>query len=150
MTKLADILKIRGITPGTDKKLHNRTTRVDGIDFDSQREANRYIELKMLERAGKITDLKLQVMYELIPAIYENIPTGEIYVSGKKKGQPKTKRVCIEKAVKYIADFQYIKDGEIIVEDSKGFRKTDSATYKVFVLKRKLMLWRFGIRVREV
>ena len=150
MPKLADIFKIRGISPQAGKKLHNRTTRVDGIDFDSQREAKRYLELKALERAGKITDLKLQVMYELIPAAYHWLPTGEVYQKGEKKGRPKYKRVCVEKAVKYIADFEYTENGYTVVEDAKGFRKTDSAAYKVFVLKRKLMLWRYGIKVKEV
>lgn len=150
MPKLADILKMRGAIPSPNKKLRNKTTRVDGIDFDSQREAKRYLELKALERAGKISDLKLQVMYELIPAAYHWLPTGEVYQKGEKKGRPKYKRMCVEKAVKYIADFEYEENGHTVVEDAKGFRKTDSAAYKVFVLKRKLMLWRYGIKVKEV
>lgn len=131
-------------------KLHNRSITIDGITFQSIREGNRYCELKLLQRAGKIFNLELQKRYELIPAYYETVETGEYYKIGAKKGQPKTKKVCVELAVDYVADFVYEEGGKTIVEDSKGFRDTSSATYKVFVLKRKLMLHKYGIRVREV
>lgn len=150
MPKIADILKARGLLQPKENKLHNKSMTVDGIAFASQREARRYLELKALQNAGKIKDLKLQVMYELIPAAYHWLPTGEVYQKGERKGRPKYKRVCVEKAVKYIADFEYEENGQTVVEDAKGFRKTDSAAYKVFVLKRKLMLWRYGIKVKEV
>lgn len=104
---------------------------VDGIQFDSKKEANRYCELKLLERCGAITDLELQKEFELIPAqrIDGNV---------------------IERAVKYKADFVYKENGKIIVEDVKGYRDPSSAGYAKFVLKRKLMLHVHGIRVREV
>lgn len=50
-----------------DRKYRNKKVEVDGILFDSKKEANRYMELKLLEKAGEITDLKRQVRYELIP-----------------------------------------------------------------------------------
>ena len=131
-------------------KLNNQSITIDGIVFQSKKEGNRYSELKLLERVGKITDLELQKRYELIPAQYETVETGEYYKAGDKKGQPKTKRVCIEQSIVYIADFVYKENGKTVVEDVKGFRDTSSATYAKFVLKRKMMLWFYGIRIKEV
>ena len=104
----------------------------------------------MLQRAGKISNLELQKRYELIPAQYETVPTGEVYKVGDKKGQPKTKQVCVEQSVVYIADFVYTENGKTVVEDVKGFRDPSSATYAKFVLKRKMMLWIHGIKIKEV
>ena len=100
-----------------------RITTADGT-FDSKKEYERWCELKLLERAGKIFDLRRQVKYELIPL-------------------QKTKGKILEYPVNYIADFVYTENGKPVVEDSKGYR---TAEYK---LKRKLMLWVHGIRVRE-
>lgn len=133
-----------------NNKLGNRSVTIDGIKFQSIREGNRYCELKLLQRAGKISNLELQKRYKLIPAHYEVVETGELYKVGPKKGQPKTKKVCVEQAVDYIADFVYEENGKTVVEDSKGFRDPSSATYAKFVLKRKLMLWVHGIRIKEV
>lgn len=105
-------------------KYHSTPTEVNGIRFDSKREANRWAELRILERAGKIQKLKRQVKYLLIPSQYRD---------GK----------CIEREASYIADFVYIKDGHLVVEDCKGFRTPE---YK---LKRKLMLERYDIRLVE-
>lgn len=124
-------------------KLGNKKTVIDGIIFDSMREAKRYGELKLLLRAGAISDLELQKVYELIPAYYEEVETGEVYKIGKKKGQKKTKQRTVEQAVTYAADFVYKKDGETIVEDTKGFRTKD------YIIKRKLMFHVYGIRIVE-
>lgn len=112
-------------------KYKNQPVTVDNIRFDSLREANRYKELTLLQKAGKIENLRLQVPYELIPAQYAE-------VDGKKK--------CIERAVKYIADFVYYdkEAGQWVVEDSKGMKSKD------YIIKRKLMLHVHGIRVHEV
>ncbi len=131
-------------------KLNNKSIVIDGIEFQSTKEGNRYCELKLLQRAGKISDLELQKRYELIPAQYETVETGEYYKVGAKKGQPKTKQVCIEQSVVYIADFVYTENGQTVVEDVKGFRDPSSATYAKFVLKRKMMLWIHGIKIKEV
>lgn len=131
-------------------KLNNATVTIDGITFQSIKEGNRYCELKLLQRAGKISNLELQKRYELIPAQYETVETGEYYKVGAKKGQPKTKEVCIEQSVVYIADFVYTENGKTIVEDVKGFRDPSSAPYAKFVMKRKMMLWIHGIKVKEV
>lgn len=132
------------------KKLNNQSITIDGIEFDSKKEGNRYCELKLLQQSGEISNLELQKRYELIPAQYETIETGEYYKVGAKKGQPKTKQVCIEQSVVYIADFVYQENGQTVVEDVKGFRDTSSATYAKFVLKRKMMLWIHGIRIMEI
>lgn len=106
-------------------KYHAKKTELDGITFDSRKEAQRYAELKLLERSGAIHNLQRQVRYELIPA-------------QKKDGK------TIERACHYIADFVYEDNGKTVVEDVKGYRT------KEYVLKRKLMLQVHGIEVREV
>ena len=131
-------------------KLGAEKVTIDGITFDSKREGQRYCELRLLARAGKITDLRLQVEYDLIPAHFEEVPTGEMYKRGERMGEPKMKTVCVERGVSYIADFVYKDNGTEIVEDVKGFRDPESAAYKVFVLKRKMMLYKYGIKVQEV
>ncbi len=131
-------------------KCGNKKVIFDGIEFDSQREACRYNELKILERSGAIENLELQKKYLLIPAQYETVETGEYYKIGAKKGQPKTKEVCIEQSLVYNADFVYNENGKTVVEDAKGFRDPASAVYAKFVIKRKLMLHIYGIRIREI
>ena len=117
-------------------KYNSRKAVVDGITFDSGREAERYSQLKLLERAGKISWLRLQVRFELLPAQYEE--TEAVYIRGAKKGQPKRGK-CIENAVFYIADFVYCDEyGRMIVEDAKGCRTKD------YIIKRKLFRWKFG------
>lgn len=98
---------------------------VNGITFDSKKEAKRYGELVLLERAGKITDLQRQVKFELIPSQR---------IDGK----------VVERACTYVADFVYIEDGKKVVEDTKGFKTKD------YIIKRKLMLWVHGIQVKEI
>lgn len=123
----------------------NRKTVVDGIEFDSAKEARRYCELKLMERAGQIEELELQKEFELIPAQYE---TFERY--GKKGQRLKDGQRCIEKSCVYKADFVYKQNGQQVVEDTKGYRDPASAAYAKFVIKRKLMLWRYGIRIIEI
>ena len=121
-------------------KYGNRKVTVDGITFDSKKEARRYTELKLLERAGEIHGLELQKVFELIPAQYEAVSRDD-YIKSKGK---KTKGKCIERAVKYKADFYYIENNRQIVEDTKGMKTKD------YIIKRKLMLYVYGIRIREV
>lgn len=106
-------------------KYNSIKTEVDGIKFDSKKEANRWQELKILERAGEISHLTRQVKYELIP-------------SQKVDGK------LVERPCSYIADFVYLEDGETVVEDTKGYKTPD------YIIKRKLMLQVHGIRIREV
>ena len=117
-------------------KYHSKKVAVNGIEFDSKKEAKRYQELLLLERAGAISDLKRQVEYVLIPAQREPDTYG--VRGGLIKGK------VIEQAVKYKADFVYNENGQAVVEDTKGFRTKD------YILKRKMMLYFHGIRIREV
>lgn len=121
-------------------KYKNKKVAVDGIQFDSKKEAKRYGELLLMQRAGEITDLQLQKEYVLIPPQYVNVCTSD----------GKVKKKCAERAVKYIADFVYKQDGKTVVEDVKGYRNPSSAGYAKFVLKRKMMLYFHNIVVREV
>jgi len=101
-------------------KYHARKTEVDGIVFDSKKEAERYRQLLLLQRAGEITGLQIQVPYVLIEK--------------SKYG----------KTIKYIADFVYReKNGEQIVEDTKGVKTP------VYRLKKRLMAEIYGIEIRE-
>lgn len=140
--------KSRAFIRTAKNKLNAQRVEFDGKFFGSKKEARRWAELKLLERSGHISDLQQQVPFELIPAQYEEIPTGEFYKKGAKKGQPKFKRVCIEKAVTYVADFVYTENGKTIVEDTKGCK--DGITYNYFVLKRKLLLFVHGLKIKEV
>lgn len=125
-------------------KYSAKKTMVNGIEFDSRKEARRYQELLLLQRAGVIRDLKMQERFVLIPAQYERVETGEYYKTGSKKGIPKTKEVCVEQSVVYVADFTYLEDGKLVVEDTKGVKTKD------YIIKRKLMLKVFGIKIKEV
>ena len=108
------------------KKYGNRKAEVNGISFDSVKEANRYRELLLLERAGTIQNLELQRKFVLIPS--------QRGADGK----------VIERECSYIADFCYKENGVQIVEDTKGVKTKD------YVLKRKMMLYFHGIRINEI
>lgn len=138
---------------GSRSKYHSRKVTVDGVTFDSQKEYRRFRELCLLEKAGRITDLQRQVKFVLIPAQYEPDTIGKR--GGKKRGK------LIERECSYIADFvyqipvnhQYINDEghlvfadgyETVVEDTKGYKTTE------YIIKRKMMLHKYGIRIKEV
>lgn len=122
-------------------KYHNRKTVLNGIVFDSRREAKRYAELLLMQKAGLISDLERQKKYVLIPAQRE--PSDAVYSKGKHKGERKQGRL-LEKECSYIADFVYKdKNGNCVVEDCKGLR-TD-----VYRIKKKMMLYFHGIIVKE-
>lgn len=104
-------------------KYHAKKTCVDGITFDSKREADRYLVLKNMEEDGDIEDLRRQVRYELIPAFD---------VDGRHY-----------RPVSYVADFVYRENGHEVIEDVKGI-KTD-----VYRLKSKLVAYRYGMNIRE-
>lgn len=120
-------------------KYNSEKITVDGETFHSKKESRRWKELLLLENAGKIQDLRRQVPFVLIPAQYETYErwskkTGERLKDGQR---------CIEHGCDYIADFVYCIGDEIIVEDTKGVRTAD------YIIKRKLMLYIHGIRIRE-
>ena len=109
-------------------KYGNRKTAFDGKVFDSMKEANRYRELLILQRTGKIKDLDRQVKSTLLP--------------NQTDGNGKT----VERAVNYYADFVYTDTatGKQVVEDVKGIRTAE------YIIKRKLMLSRYGIKIIEI
>lgn len=117
-------------------KYHARKTN----GFDSAKEANRAAELKLMERAGIIQNLKFQVKFVLSEPKRE--ASTEVYKRGKNKGKQKPGRV-IEQGCTYTADFTYYQDGRFIVEDCKGFRT------KEYIVKRKWMLEKYGVRIYE-
>lgn len=119
-------------------KYGNKKVIVDGIEFDSKKEAKRYKELVDLQARGEIDDLQRQVKFVLIPVQREPDTIGA--KGGVHKGK------VLEREVAYIADFRYWdnKIDDYVVEDTKGIRTKD------YIIKRKLMLWVHGIRVREI
>ena len=118
-------------------KYRNQQITIGDETFDSGKEYRRFCELKLLQRAGKITDLQRQVKFVLIPTQREPDVIGAR--GGVKPGK------VIEKECAYIADFVYVNDkGETVAEDTKGFRTTE------YIIKRKLMLYVHGIRIQEI
>ena len=112
----------------TFRKYHNKKTMFDGIKFDSKKESQYYAILKVLEKAGKIRDLRLQVPFVLIETF---------------KVDDRTYR-----KTKYIADFTYYDDKDKLhVIDVKSDATRKDKTYQ---LKKKLMAWKYGIEIEEV
>jgi hypothetical protein len=106
-------------------KYSNVQTAVGEKVFASKKEARRFSELSLLERAGEIEGLRCQVPYVLVPR--------------------QTVNGFTERAIIYISDFEYHdRQGKLHVEDAKGFRTPD------YIIKRKLMLWFWKIKIEEV
>ena len=108
-------------------KYNSRKTVINDITFDSKKEAKRYVELKKKQDEGKITDLRLQVPFELVPSF-------TIEIDGKKRKR---------RNIRYIADFTYYENGQKVVEDVKG-RKTE-----IYKLKKKLFEYKFKTTIKE-
>lgn len=121
-------------------KYRNRICHYMGMTFQSTKERDRYIFLKDAENRGLISDLKTQVSYEVIPAALE-----EYQVQLKTKVATRTRTIF--QATHYIADFTYMKDGKVVVEDVKG---SEDVVTEVFKMKEKLMMYHYGIRIRKV
>lgn len=113
------------MTCRSNAKYGNRKVTADGQTFDSRKEYRRFCELRLLEKAGEVADLRRQVRFELLPTQR---------VGGK----------VAERSVTYIADFTYTENGQTVVEDTKGVRT------KEYILKRKMMLFFHGIVIKEV
>lgn len=106
-------------------KYHAKKIETPDGKFDSKKELKRWEDLKQMQKAGEIHQLNRQVKFELIPAQKVNGRT-------------------VERACSYIADFTYYYKGSFVVEDTKGFKTPD------YIIKRKLMLEKHGIRIQEV
>ena len=120
-------------------KYHNSAVIVDGVSFQSRKEARRWRELKLMESAGMIHGLTRQKKFVLIPAQREPDTVGKR--GGKHKGK------LIEREVAYYADYSYYdKEGNEIVEDVKS----PATRTKDYILKRKMMMYVHGIRIREI
>ena len=117
-------------------KYGSKKVTYDGMVFDSKGELQRYQDLKILEKCGIIQNLRRQVKFVLIPT------QREPDIIGKRGGVKQGK--VIEKECSYTADFVYEENGQLVVEDYKGY-KTEA--YKI---KKKLMLYMHGIRIKEV
>ena len=111
------------------RKYRNQKVVIDGITFDSKREAGRYQELKALAARNLIEDLRHQVPFELAPGVK---------FSDESRKKP---------ALRYVADFAYRLDGRLVVEDVKSAITAKAAAYRI---KRHLMLAVHGIEVQEV
>ena len=111
------------------RKYRNQKVVIDGITFDSKREAGRYQELQALAARNLIEDLRHQVPFELAPGVR---------FSDEKRAKP---------ALRYVADFAYRLDGRLVVEDVKSAITAKAAAYRI---KRHLMLAVHGIEVQEV
>lgn len=118
-------------------KYHATKVTFDGITFDSKKEGLYYLKLKDMMHRGEISDLRLQVPYELLPAIYRDETV-------HLKTKDKVVRKLIQRPVTYVADFVYTKDGEEIVVDTKGVRLPD------YIIKKKMMLALKGIEITEI
>lgn len=121
----------------TYRKYHNKKVKYEGRVLDSIKEKRRYCQLQLLERQGIISDLRLQVPFELIPPIYEDV---EVQLKTKTKIVKK----LVQRATTYVADFVYLQNGRVVVEDAKGFKTPE---YK---LKKKMMRAFRGIAIQEV
>lgn len=112
--------------PAPASKRSNKYGAKKSGGYDSSKEHRRANQLKLMQRAGVIHNLREQVKYVLIPTQRDN--------DGK----------LLEKECSYYADFVYEKDGATIVEDTKGVRT------KEYIIKRKLMLRVHGISIVEI
>lgn len=105
-------------------KYKNHKTIIDGIKFDSQKEGNRYLVLKDKIKHNEISDLRLQVKFELQP---------KYIINGRTI-----------RAINYIADFVYNENDKEIIEDAKGYRT------EVYKLKKKMFEYKYGFEIREI
>jgi hypothetical protein len=111
------------------RKYGNEKVEVAGIKHDSMKEARRWGELRLLERAGDITELRRQVPFELAPAVR---------LAGEAKKKP---------ALRYVADFTYMRAGQLVIEDAKSVATRKVATYRI---KKHLMKTVLNLDIMEV
>lgn len=115
-------------TPARSKYAAEKVER-DGEKFDSKKEGRRWVELKMLETTGAITDLQRQVAFELAPAVR---------LAGEARMKP---------AIRYISDFTYKENGVLVIEDCKSDPTRRLPAYR---MKKHLMATVLGLQIKEV
>ncbi len=120
-------------------KYKNTIITIGNKVFDSKHESKRWQELCLLQRAGQITDLQRQVKFVLIPTQYEKFPRYSAKTGKRLKDGIRT----LEQECSYVADFTYMQDGKLVVEDAKGFKTPE------YRIKKKLLLWVHGIQIKE-
>lgn len=121
-------------------KYRNTKVEYDGLKFDSKKEMQRYIVLKEAQELGIISNLKTQVRYELVPAVKET------YIKHLKTKDKECVRT-VQLPITYTCDFEYTKNGEVIIEDVKASPKM---LPKEFVLKEKMMFALKNLRIKKV
>lgn len=122
------------------RKYNNKKVEYNGILFDSKKEKDRFVFLKEAEEQGLISNLQRQVKFELIPAIKEK------YIKHLKTKEKECERT-VQLAISYTCDFQYEKDGVMVVEDIKP---SPALIPKEFVLKEKLFRYKYGFSIKRV
>ena len=129
-------------------KYGNKKVSFLGETFDSKKEKDQWLILRHQEEIGQISNLQRQVEFVLIPTQYEDV------ITLTKTGKEKTKKKLIERKCSYIADFVYIDNatGEKIVCDVKGYDKKSGKFIETpeFVIKRKLMLYIYNIKIKQI
>lgn len=135
---------MRNFFPNRQKgrKYNNKKVEYNGILFDSKKEKDRFVFLKDAEEQGLISNLQRQVKFELIPAIKEK------YIKHLKTKEKECERT-VQLAISYTCDFQYEKDGVVVVEDVKASPNL-AALDKSFVLKEKLFRYKYGFSIKRV
>lgn len=123
-------------------KYNAKKVEYDGHVFDSKKEKARYELLKEAYNSGLIDDLRRQVRYELEPPVVE-----EYEEQLKTKVVKKTR--TLQRGIYYTCDFQYIKDGELVVEDVKS-SPAQTKLDKAYQIRKKLLFARHGIKIKEV
>lgn len=118
-------------------KYHAKSVVIDGIKFPSGKEGERFLYLRELEKRGEITNLRRQVRFELLPAAYKDVVK-------HLKTKDKVVRRLFLNPVAYVADFVYEKDGQTVVEDTKGYKTPE------YVIKKKMMYALKGIEIQEI
>lgn len=124
------------------RKYGNTKCSLNGIEFDSKKERDRFVVLKAAQQSGIISELELQPTFELIPKITEQAVE-------HKKTKDVIKEKFVQHPITYTADFAYLKDGIKVVEDVKASPKP-YAIDEVFKIKEKLFRWKYGFSLRRI
>lgn len=148
MEQKADRVQIPVCTSGKEtmkkNKYNNNKIEMNGIVYDSKKEMQRHQQLLLKQEAGAIKDLQTQVKYILIPAQYETVTR-----YGKRGQRLKDGKKLLEREISYVADFVYydVEQDKIVVEDVKSKITREN---KFYIAKRKMLLYFYGIRIKEI